>query len=174
MNAPAVTTALTIEETTLLLETCDDMVVLEMGAELGYSTVCIAHVAHRLYSVDWHRGYKPGSLHGLGEQWTLPVWAQVVEKYHPGKVGRSVIGIIGEFETVLPLLPAGAFDVVFLDGGHEVAGLHAVIPEIRRLEPRRFITHDWGVPTCCEREVLTEYGWKPERIVGTMAVGGPL
>lgn len=160
-------TALSELETLALERWARDGVVLELGAELGYSTLTMARVARQVVSVDWHRGYDGQNRHHDTALGFL---------YNIKEVRETVIPMIGRFEDVLPLLGAEHFDFVFLDGGHVRDQVIFCIDQCRRLvRPGGMVaTHDYGHPLCPERAVLEEMGIRPTRVIDTLALLGDL
>lgn len=102
--------SLTVNEGAALAELSSGKVVLELGAWLGRSTVCIAQTAAKCYSVDWHQG----DAHAGGAH-TLVPYLRNLRRYG---LEDKVVVIIGRFEDVLPALAPFFFDLVFLDGFH--------------------------------------------------------
>jgi hypothetical protein len=129
--------SLTETEGRTLAELADGKVVLELGAWLGRSTVCLAQTAERVFSVDWHQGDEhAGATHTLGP------YLQNLIRYG---LLDTVVPIVGRFEDVLPSLRAGYFDMVFLDGFHTYDAVKADIYRILLLEPSLMVFHDYGV-----------------------------
>jgi predicted O-methyltransferase YrrM len=161
-------TALTELETLALERRARDGVVLELGAELGYSTLVMGRVARMVVSVDWHRGYAG---------WNANRDTALEYLYNIKELREKVIPVIGRFEDVLPLLAAESFDFVFLDGGHTWDQVVFCVEQCRRLvKPGGMVaTHDYGHPICSEKAVLEMMGIRPlDPVIGTLALLGDL
>lgn len=155
-------TYVTREETEELERLAEGHRVLELGAQFGYSTVHLGKTAAELWSVDWHLGDPQA-----GEMDTLGAWAGHTQSLR--KSGR-LVGIIGRFERVLPLLQPASFDLIFHDGFH---GREAVARDARLAFPLLswrgvFCAHDWGVFGVSQG--LEPVLGRPDRVVGTLAV----
>jgi predicted O-methyltransferase YrrM len=150
MNAPEtpresifpgdVLTAVTGEEATELARLAAGKDVLELGAYHGFSTVVLASVANRVYSVDWHMGDDHA---GLGDSWE--VFNATLTRY--GVTDRVTV-CHGRFEDEVPRLAAAGVQVdgAFIDGMHDETSarrdLGLVLPLVR---PGGFIAfHDYG------------------------------
>lgn len=83
-----------------------------MGSFYGYSTVVMASVATRVYSVDWHMG----DTHA-GDYETWEGFRANLIGY---KVDDRVVAIRGRFEEEVPKLASNGVrvDGAFLDGHH--------------------------------------------------------
>lgn len=113
--------------------------VLELGAQYGYSTVQMARVASVVYSVDWHFGDAQA-----GKVDTIWEWSQNTSSLR--QAGR-VVGLVGRFDAILPLLQPASFDLIFHDGFHEA---WAVAADCRMALPLLswggvVCFHDWGL-----------------------------
>lgn len=155
-------TYVTREETDELERLAAGKRVLELGAQFGYSTVHLGKAAAELWSVDWHYGDPQA-----GEMDTLAAWAGHTASLR--KAGR-VIGVIGRFAQVLPLLQPASFDLIFHDGLHE---RHAVILDARLSLPLLswrgiFCAHDWG--SFSGVQGLAEVMGQPSYVIGSLAV----
>jgi SAM-dependent methyltransferase len=147
-----------------LAELARDRVVLELGAWLGRSTVCIAQTAAQLVSVDLHRGDEHS-----GKASTLPGFMQSLDRYG---LAERVVTVVGRFEDVLPLLAPASFDLVFLDGFHSYEQVSADIGLARRLvKPGGAMAfHDYGVDEFGVTRAVDEAFGQPSQIVDTLAV----
>lgn len=127
------------QECEKLAELASNKIVLELGAWQGRTTVCIAQTAAVLHSVDWHKG----DAHA-GETQTLPHYLRNLHRY--GLYDR-VVTHIGRFETVLPALCEGYFDMVFLDGFHTYEAVKTDLHRaLKVLRPGGVLVfHDYGV-----------------------------
>ncbi len=146
---------------------------LEVGAWVGFTTVCMAQTANLVYSIDVH----VGDIH-TGRTLTLPTYLDNLKKY---RVMDNVAILVGESVDILPKLPKDYFDLAFIDATHtyEAAKKDTELtwPLMRRggyvtfhdYEPGRPTTSDWGV-TAAVDECIERY--KLERIdtVGTLLI----
>lgn len=155
-------TYITREETEELHRLAAGATVLELGAQFGYSTVWLAQVARVVYSCDWHYGDPQA-----GERNTLSDWAGNTESLR--RAGK-VIGLLGRFDSVLPLLQPASFELIFHDGYHEAAAMRQ---DLRMALPLlswggAFCAHDWGLFGVSE--ALEPVLGAPTRVVGRLAV----
>lgn len=155
-------TYVTRDETDELQRLAQGGVVLELGAQYGYSTVWLARAARVVYSCDWHFGDAQA-----GEGDSLREWAGNTQSLR--REGR-VVGLLGRFEAVLPLLQPASFDLIFHDGYHEAEAMRA---DIRMALPLlswggAFCAHDWGLFGV--GEALTPVLGAPTRVVDRLAV----
>jgi hypothetical protein len=132
-----IASSLTEEEGYALAGLAQNKVVLELGAWLGRSTVCLAQTAEKVWSVDWHQGDEHA---GAGH--TLNPYFQNLNRYG---LLDTVVPIIGRFEDVVPGLAPRYFDLVFLDGFHSYEAVMADIARILDLQPAVLVFHDYGV-----------------------------
>ena len=72
-----------------LAELARDRIVLELGAWLGRSTVCMGQTAAQLVSVDWHRGDEHA-----GNRSTLPGFVQSLDRYGLAGITASERGLL--------------------------------------------------------------------------------
>jgi predicted O-methyltransferase YrrM len=153
-----------------LAELANGKIVLELGAWLGRSTVCMAQTAAKLYSVDWHRGDTHAGLTP-----TLGAYLQNLQRYG---LFDQVIPIVGRFEDVLPALRYAHFDGIFLDGCHNYAAVTSDIDQAQRLlAPGGWVAfHDYGVQLSSKggdqfgvTQVVDEM-YPEARIVDTLAI----
>lgn len=167
-NTPDLPPTAMTEMETLSLERCArGKVVLELGAEYGYSTIVMGRVAKQVVSVDWHRGY-PNCSAGPKNNDTL-----LQHFYNIKPVRDKVVSIVGRFEDVLPFLHDASFEFIFLDGGHDFEQAVFCFEQSRRLLVRGgvFACHDYGHPLCPERAVAESLGTRPRSpVVGTLAI----
>ena len=87
-------------------------VVLELGSFYGYSTIVMASVAERVYSVDWHMGDDHAG--------DYETWEGFRANLIGYRVDDRVTAIRGRFEEEVPKLAANGLrvDGAFLDGHH--------------------------------------------------------
>lgn len=135
-----------------------DKVVLELGAWKGRSTVVISDVAEYVVSVDRHNGI-PG--HG-GD--SLPEYLVAVR-------GRDNVAIVvADFDGFCPLLGYD-FDVVFVDGDHDVSSVAAdTLTALQHVVTHgTLVFHDWDFDSVQEgiRSVLGDR--PPYSLVGSLA-----
>ena len=151
-----------------LAELARDRIVLELGAWLGRSTVCMGQTAAQLVSVDWHRGDEHA-----GNRSTLPGFVQSLDRYG---LAERVVTVVARFEDVLPLLAPASFDLVFLDGFHSYEQVSADIGLARRvLKPGGAMAfHDYGVEGFGVARAVDEVFGQPSQIVDTLAVVNPI
>jgi predicted O-methyltransferase YrrM len=104
--------AVTITEAAELARLAAGCVVLELGAFYGYTTIVMASVAEKVYSIDWHKGDDQA-----GDYQTWDGYKANLVGY---KVDDRVVAIRGRFEEEVPKLAANGVrvDGAFLDGHH--------------------------------------------------------
>jgi orotate phosphoribosyltransferase len=130
-EAPAATVGrpqgmLTDAEAVRLAELAAGRTVLELGSWDGEgSTVTMARVATRLWSCDWHRG----DAH-TGPADTLGKLDATLRR--EGLRDKAVL-LVGRFADVLPALRDRLFDVVYIDGAHDLASARPDTREALRL-----------------------------------------
>ena len=111
--------------------------VLEIGSYCGRSTCCIGQSARSVVCVDPFDGRATGA-----EQNTLDAFLENIGRY--GVMGKvtSHVGTSGE---VLPNLPRGSADLVFIDGAHDAASVWAdTLLALEVLRPDGLLTfHDY-------------------------------
>lgn len=147
--------------------------VVEVGAWVGFTTICMAQTANIVYSIDVH----VGDIH-TGRTLTLQPYLENLRKYH---VLDSVAVLIGESADILPKLPYNYFDLAFIDATHTYEAAkqdtELVWPLMKRggivtfhdYEPGRPTTEDWGV-TAAVDECIEKYNLKRIKTVGTLLV----
>ncbi len=135
-----VTSAVTPDEAMALANLARGKTVLELGAHYGFSTIVLASVAEKVYSVDWHQG-DPHA--GEGDSWDA--FSFNLTRY--GVVDRVVI-CKGRFEDEVPKLAAEsvACDGAFIDGMHDEASVTRDLAlALQVVRPGGFIAfHDYG------------------------------
>lgn len=133
-------TAVTDEEATALAKLAEDKDVLELGAYLGFSTVVLASVAKRVWSVDWHEG---DAHAGAADTWN---------SYRANLAAYGVDDRVemchGRFEDEVPKLAAAGVvvDGAFLDGQHDgISVARDLDLALTLVRPGGFIAwHDYG------------------------------
>lgn len=135
-----IASAVSDEEADRLTELALGMVVLEVGADFGFSTIVLARVAQQLHSVDWFRG----DPHAGHKDTFVEFW-QNLQRHG---VREKVIVHIGDAAVVVPQLPDALFDMAFIDAFHEEDAVYAdAMRVLPKMKPRAVIAfHDWGVP----------------------------
>ena len=121
-----------------LRELARGKVAIELGAWEGVTTAVLAEVAAQVWTVDHHHGDA-----FTGPRETLPAYWMNVEPVGPA---RNVITIVGYFEDVLPKLQLDAFDLVLVDGAHDLDSVKADIVAALLLVSQggSIAVHDWG------------------------------
>jgi len=159
--------SLSEDEGRALAALAKDLVVLELGAWLGCSTICLGQTAKTVVSVDWHQGDAHAARAGRAS--TLPGYLQSLERYG---LSDRVVTVVSRFEEVLPLLADHAFDLVFVDGFHSYEQVRSDIRAFRRLlRPGGCLAfHDYGVAGFGVTRAVDEAFGRPDDIVGTLAV----
>ena len=135
-----VTSAVTSEEALQLARLARNKVMLELGAHYGFSTIVLASVAERVYSVDWHRG----DIHaGMGDSWDA--FRYNLARY--GVADRVEI-CRGRFEAEVPLLAEQdiSCDGAFIDGMHDEESVSRDLAlALLVVRPGGFVSfHDYG------------------------------
>ena len=115
-------------------------VMLELGAHYGFSTIVLASVAEKVYSVDWHKG----DIHaGVGDSWEA--FNFNLQRY--GVRDRVVI-CRGRFEAEVPELAEQGIicDGAFIDGMHDEESVERDLAlALTVVRPGGFISfHDYG------------------------------
>lgn len=140
MTSIDIPSALTPDETAELRRLARGGTVLEVGSLLGYSTVALAQVAHRVDSVDPHEGYPADN--------PRPTLSTFIENLVRHNVRDTVCIHIGYDKQVLPYLRRGMYDLAFLDltglYGDTYSCLWRVVPLLRHRAA--LCVHDCGHP----------------------------
>jgi predicted O-methyltransferase YrrM len=133
-------TAVTVAEATQLARLAEGQTVLELGAHFGFSTVVLASVAEKVYSVDWHGG---DAHAGMGPSWDT-YWRNL-DLYG---VKEQVEVCRGWFEEVVPgLAESGVVvDGAFIDGQHSEDDVRADLKlALMLVKPGGWVAfHDYG------------------------------
>jgi predicted O-methyltransferase YrrM len=137
---PAIASAVTQEEAEALAGLARGKTVLELGAHYGFSTIVLASVAERVFSVDWHGG----DVHaGLGDSWA--VFCSNLQRYG---VEDRVTVLRGRFEDEVPLLAEEGVrvDTAFIDGQHDLASVERDLAlALTLVRPSGVVAfHDYG------------------------------
>jgi predicted O-methyltransferase YrrM len=133
---PPIQTSITETEASCLRDLARDGRVLEIGSAFGYSTVVMAKVAVEVMSVDPHVA--------LGSQ---EIFRRNLQQY---SVLHKVTCVTDYSWNMLPTLPPGSFDLVFIDGDHsEAAVWRDIALSIPLIRPDGYIAcHDYDEDTC--------------------------
>jgi predicted O-methyltransferase YrrM len=153
---------LTAAEGLALARLAQDAEVLEIGSYHGRSTVCMAQVARRLDSIDWHQGDA-----GSGPGGTLPALKGTLWRF---ALRQTVQLHVARTAEVAPGLPARSFDLAFVDGAHDEESVRIDVRACQRLvRPGGVIAlHDYGYASV--RRVADELiGQFPVGLVGSLA-----
>lgn len=138
---PKVTTAITGPEAEELGRLARGRTVLELGAYHGFSTIVLASVADKVYSVDWHEGDDHA---GRGD--SFPVFMDTMREY-PDAASRVLV-CRGLFQDEVPRLAAQGVQVdgAFLDGMHDEESVQRDLGlALTLIRPGGFIAwHDYG------------------------------
>lgn len=147
---------LTDAEADELRRVASDRTVLELGAWKGRSTVALAETARFVVSVDNHRG-----IPWKGGEDTLPDYLAAVRAL------PNVAVVVGDFETVVPLL--GSFDLVFVDGFHGANDVERDAHLARDHAVEMVVFHDWDYEPV-RRGAHRALGYRdPDKTVETLA-----
>lgn len=138
---PTVTTAVTGPEAEELGRLARGKTVLELGAYHGFSTVVLASVADKVYSVDWHQGDDHA---GVGDSWGT--FMATLAAY-PDAASRVLV-CRGRFEDEVPRLQMAGVrvDGAFLDGMHDEPSVRRdLVLALTLVRPGGWIAaHDYG------------------------------
>lgn len=148
---------LTANEAAALNRLAQGRRVLELGAFKGRSTVAMALTARHVVSVDWHNGDKHVQLGP-----SLSEYRKNIEPY------KNIIPIVGRFEQVIPLLEAAKFEMIFVDGQHDLPSVIRDMYFAFGFQPQVIAVHDWGLFQVTEG--IKFFGIKPTSIVDTLAI----
>lgn len=153
---------MTAREAYYLVELAHDRVVLELGCFRGRTTARMARVAKRVWTVDHHHiGDLDQPYDSLHDYF---VWLE-------GEgVRDQVVSVVGSFDSVLPALPARFFDLVIVDGAHDVESVERDLAYALYLVALNGVVamHDWNLPAVSGSAYRL---WrKPTTIVDTLAV----
>lgn len=166
-----VSSAMTAEEGEKLADLARGKVVLELGAWMGFSTICMAQTAKEVHSVDWH-----GGDDHAGRTDTLVPYLQNLQRYGMLRSERVVIHI-GRFDQVCDAFRDGRFDGVFVDGAHDYQSVIEDGKMAWRLAREWVAFHDYGVagsdkggPEFAVKDAVHEMFGSPSEVVGTIAV----
>jgi predicted O-methyltransferase YrrM len=133
-------TAVTVDEATQLARLAEGKDVLEMGAHFGFSTVVLASVARRVWSVDWHGG---DAHAGLADSWDT--YRANLNLYG---VRDKVQVCKGWFQNEIPKLVAAGVTVdgAFIDGQHDEDSVRDDLAlALTVVKPGGFVAfHDYG------------------------------
>lgn len=131
------------------------LVVLELGAWRGRSTVVFAEQAALVISVDRHQGIWKDSA-----QESLPAYLENVASL------GNVVPVVGSFEQVVPHLRG--IDLVYIDGDHDEPSVRRDIGLALSVEPSMIVFHDWDAFEVTQ-SALAEFGREPDGVWGSVA-----
>lgn len=136
---PDIPTAVTEEEARALAALAAGRTVLELGAYHGFSTIVLASVAERVWSVDWHHGDEHA-----GQADTWDAYTANLDRYEVSNVEVCR----GRFEDEVPRLAAVGVrvDGAFIDGQHDgVSVARDLALALTLVRPGGFVAfHDYG------------------------------
>jgi hypothetical protein len=124
------------EEAEVLQRLTKDKVVIEVGSYFGRSTVCIADVARRVYSIDTHKALGDGQTQ-FSSRTTWDEFKSNIKGY------TNIFPFVGESSYWLEIMPKA--DVVFIDGMHKFLTVKSEILLLRN-KVDLFIFHDYNLP----------------------------
>jgi predicted O-methyltransferase YrrM len=138
-----------------------DLVVLEIGSFLGRSTVALARSAKLVVSVDHHRGsaeHQPGAPSFLAplvdriDPTRIDTAGHFIDQLTEHGVRDRVCAIIGAADVACPLLREESFDLVFIDGSHDVGSVERDLRHADRLvkQTGTIALHDFDYPDVAE------------------------
>ena len=139
----------------------EDKICLEIGSLYGRSTVAMADVAKKVFSVDTH--IADGS--GIGQ---LDIGYTSLFTFLENINGYSNIGVcVGDSKSIIPMFPDDFFDFIFIDGEH---GFDSVINDTSVSWPKLKIYgvlafHDYNawegvtkaINDCFKKEEISTY-----------------
>ena len=130
--------------------------VLELGALLGRSTVCMARTAKLVVSVDRHTGATE-----IGHTNTL------IEYWNNVRGVPNIIPIVGDFGDVAQLLNGQQFDMIFVDGSHDYKSVQCDL-KIAQSFGGQIVAHDWD--NFAVTPAATDAGFRPTSVVESLAI----
>lgn len=136
--APPIRTAVKPDEARRLADLARGRVVIELGAQRGFSAVTMSRTARIVHSVDWHRGDDHA-----GHWDTLPrMWSNLT--LHEAR--DNVVLHVGRFADILPLFRPQSFEFAFHDAFHST---EAILADVELLLPllvpgSLLALHDFG------------------------------
>jgi len=177
----------TLNELTLLSSCCVDKKVLELGSEVGRSSVVIAEVAQHLTCVDaWNdsyshikdQGQKEIYLVGLDQKRLGSSIFEVFKSNCNKYIANGKLCFFRETtEDAVNNFQDNSFDVIFIDADHSYEGVKKDIQNyLPKLKPSGFlICHDYNSPSwmgvkqaCNEYAALKKI--QPINAVGVLGV----
>ena len=134
--------------------------VLEIGAQFGYSTILMSRVALQVVSIDWHKGDPHAGF--LDSLWTYR------DNLRRHKV-ENVITVIGAAADALQHVGRRTFGLVFHDASHDYKNVRDDLILAKPLAFEYLAVHDYGrfdgLTTACH-EVMGQ----PSQVVDTLAI----
>jgi predicted O-methyltransferase YrrM len=124
----------------ILAKLAEGKIVLEIGSYFGLSTLCMAPDAKRVHTIDWGCG-DPQVDGGF----TPPLLLANLKKYEQL---QKVVVHVGRSEHICPLFQAETFDMVFIDGAHDLESALMDIKMTTRLlkDGGTLVLHDFELP----------------------------
>ena len=147
---------LTAAEGAALRDLAEDRIVAEIGSYHGRSTICMAQVAKRVHSIDWHQGDE-----GAGFGWTFSIFFKNLRAWN---LLDKVVVHVGRSEDVGPILMPNSCDLAFIDGAHDTAQVVLDIGVAKRIVKSDgiFAFHDCHEDRIQEAMAITMGGgWQP-------------
>jgi predicted O-methyltransferase YrrM len=146
------------EEAAELQRLATGKTVLELGAWKGRSTVVLAEVARYVVSVDRHQG-----IEEVGGGDSLPDYLASVRDL------ANVAIVVADFAPFVPLLRE-AFDVVYVDGNHDVESatddINVALYVVK--QGGLIAMHDFDFGSVQEA-AKSVFGCVPDRVAGSVA-----
>lgn len=154
-----------------LARLADSKDVLEIGSYCGRSTICLARTARRVECIDTWDGRGTPTPRD-----TFRTFRANLERFG---VEKKVYAYYGSTEQIAPDLPESSYDLVFVDGAHDLASVHTdILHACRVLRPGGLLAfHDYQRP--CDPEVtqavddLLAEGGELLELIDTLAVVRP-
>lgn len=107
---------LSLREGERLAQLAMNKIVLELGSWVGLSTITMARTAKHLYACDWHCGDAE-----MGGENSLKEFILNLKRYREQICTVNLL--LGRFEDILPVLKAESFDLVYVDGAHDLVSV---------------------------------------------------
>lgn len=150
-----------------LAEIARGRLVLEIGSWCGRSTICIAQTAAQVHALDWGKGDA-----GAGWESVTPELLGNLQRH--GVIDKTVVHV-GSVSSVAPTLTAGSFDLVFVDGAHDLESVRRDLQvALRVIKPGGIIAmHDWvnDAHSPCIHEAAKEFIHSaPVTVVDSLAI----
>lgn len=152
-----------------LLCLAKDATVLEIGAWKGRSTLAMATVAKKVYTIDHFRG---DDFAGRGH--FLPEFCRNIE----ASGVKNVFPLVGPQEAILPMLKHGKFDFLFYDADHTAEATRFALDIFREMAwcGATVAVHDYDphypqyAGVIAEVDEFERIVGVKKRVVGTLAI----